>query len=97
MKMLLAVSRVALGSPFRLSWAVMMFWYMLTMDLTVKHSLLSLVSFLTTYMIIDAYCSVSSSSLLVNTLQIEDQFALAPQVLVKNFKTFVKKTFGSSF
>jgi hypothetical protein len=97
MKMLLADSRAAFESIFRICWAIMIFWYMATMDLTVKHSLFSLVSFFTTYITIDTYLSVISSNLLVNILQIEDQLALAPQVLVKNFNTFVKKTLGSSF
>ena len=70
---------------------------MLTIDLTVKHSLLSLVSFLTTSIMTDAYFSVISSNLLVNILQIDYQLGLETQVLVKNFSTFVKNTFDNSF
>jgi hypothetical protein len=70
---------------------------MLTIDLTVNDSLLSLVSFLMTSIMIEAYFSVSIGSLFVKILQIYDQFVLAPEVLVKNCKTLVKKTFGKSF
>lgn len=70
---------------------------MLTIDLTVKHSLLSLVSFLTTSIMTDAYFSAISSNLLVNILQIDYQLGLETQVLVKNFSTFVKNTFDNSF
>lgn len=51
---------------------------MLTIDLTVKDSLLSLVSFLITSIMIDAYFSVSIVNLLVKKLQIYAQFALLP-------------------
>lgn len=69
---------------------------MLTIDLTVKLSYFSMVSFFTASITSEAYFSVSAASLFVKIWHIDDQFAFVAAVLFKNWRTFVRNIFAKS-